>query len=185
MESRGTIQQAFETLLCAEPYEKMTVSGICKEAYVSRKTFYHHFRDKEDLFLSIIVRDFEAPVRDLRRLLDVDNLKSATTLMTERALELVLQKQVFYREVFSERNHQLIAAYIDMLTDLNDEIYQATGISADEARFAARAIAAASAYSNKDWLQSGCARSVTEESRMRVQWLFARFRELDGQNARW
>lgn len=41
--SRALIIEAFENLVLKEPFEKLTVSKIAREAQVDRKTFYQHF----------------------------------------------------------------------------------------------------------------------------------------------
>ena len=165
MESEKAIREAFEKLVSTRPYDGITVADICRESYVSRKTFYHYYKDKDDLFRQIVEHDFMQPVMDLRRLLDIDNLKSATTLMTERAQELIAQKRDFYRNVFTTKDHRLMDIYIDMMTQLNCEIYRKTGLPEEKAAFAARMIAVSSAYADADWLASGCARTPAEERR--------------------
>ena len=48
-ETQMTIFEAFENLLKEKSFDDISVSMICKEAGVSRATFYYHFKDKFDM----------------------------------------------------------------------------------------------------------------------------------------
>lgn len=43
------IWQAFSTLMCRMPFEKITVEMIIRESKISKSTFYRYFRDKYDV----------------------------------------------------------------------------------------------------------------------------------------
>ena len=51
--SRRLIVSAFERLLVARPFERITVSAIAQEADVDRKTFYQHFGSIDGLLAAI------------------------------------------------------------------------------------------------------------------------------------
>lgn len=44
-----SIRESFITLLGEKPYERVTVQDILDRAMINRKTFYNHYRDKDDL----------------------------------------------------------------------------------------------------------------------------------------
>lgn len=50
--TRRLLQDALAELILEQGYEKVTVQAIIDRADVGRSTFYSHFLDKEDLFLS-------------------------------------------------------------------------------------------------------------------------------------
>ena len=50
--TRRMLQEALVELILEKGYEKITVQDIIDSADVGRSTFYSHFVDKEDLFLS-------------------------------------------------------------------------------------------------------------------------------------
>ncbi|HZS07947.1 MAG TPA: TetR/AcrR family transcriptional regulator [Blastocatellia bacterium] len=50
--TRDTLGDALITLMHEKPFDSITVQDVLDLAGVSRSTFYLHFRDKEDLFLS-------------------------------------------------------------------------------------------------------------------------------------
>lgn len=51
--SRALIIDAFERLVMEQPFEKITVSAIAREAQVDRKTFYQHFGSIEGVLRAI------------------------------------------------------------------------------------------------------------------------------------
>lgn len=51
--SRALIIEAFERLVISQPFEKLTVSAIAREAQVDRKTFYQHFGSIEGVMRAI------------------------------------------------------------------------------------------------------------------------------------
>ncbi len=50
--SRDALGDALIALMQEKPFDDITVQEVLDRAGVSRSTFYHHFRDKEDLFAS-------------------------------------------------------------------------------------------------------------------------------------
>jgi AcrR family transcriptional regulator len=54
--TRQMIQKAFLELVLEKGYDEVTIQNVLDRANVGRSTFYAHFQDKEDLFLS----EFEA-----------------------------------------------------------------------------------------------------------------------------
>ncbi len=50
--SRQMLRDALQRLILAKGYGEITVQDILDQADVGRSTFYAHFRDKDDLFLS-------------------------------------------------------------------------------------------------------------------------------------
>lgn len=70
-DNKQQIIDATVRLISTKGAEKLTVRSVCKEADVSIGTFYHYFRDKDDLMM-FFVRDtpfrdtvLEAPLSDI------------------------------------------------------------------------------------------------------------------------
>lgn len=57
--AKESIRDAFLGCLDSMPYEKINVSIICSKAGVSRKAFYYHFMDKNDLVKWICFQDIQ------------------------------------------------------------------------------------------------------------------------------
>ena len=53
--TRARIRDALVTLLCEKPYQEVQVREIIGRAEVGRATFYSHFRDKEDLLVTLFL----------------------------------------------------------------------------------------------------------------------------------
>lgn len=54
LSSQKNISDAFVRLLRTEPYGKITISAVCREAGISRQTFYSLFESKENIVLYIL-----------------------------------------------------------------------------------------------------------------------------------
>lgn len=52
--TRKAIRQAFLTLMQETEYQKITITGIAREADIDRKTFYLHYQSVEDLANEIV-----------------------------------------------------------------------------------------------------------------------------------
>ena len=50
--TRHALQHAMVDLVLEKGYERVSVADVTERADVGRSTFYAHYRDKEDLFLS-------------------------------------------------------------------------------------------------------------------------------------
>jgi AcrR family transcriptional regulator len=57
--TRDRLGDALVGLLLAKPFDDITVQEVLDRAQVSRSTFYEHYRDKNDLFLSDVDQFFE------------------------------------------------------------------------------------------------------------------------------
>lgn len=51
VKSQKWLVQALLTLIQQKPYEEISISELCKEAGVDRRTFYRNFKDKNDVLL--------------------------------------------------------------------------------------------------------------------------------------
>jgi AcrR family transcriptional regulator len=58
--TRHLVSEAFVQLLREKGYSAITVSDIIERANIGRSTFYAHYRDKEDLFVTQLDRVIEA-----------------------------------------------------------------------------------------------------------------------------
>jgi AcrR family transcriptional regulator len=94
--TRNALGDALIELMQEQPFKSVTVQDVLDRAKVGRSTFYAHYRDKDDLFLSDVEDFWEmmssmlerrgedskrvAPVRELlTHIADVKNLREALT----------------------------------------------------------------------------------------------------------
>ena len=47
--SKESIAAAMFRLMSCDSYQLLTITQICQEADISRQTFYHHFKEKEEI----------------------------------------------------------------------------------------------------------------------------------------
>jgi AcrR family transcriptional regulator len=65
--TRDALGDALVELMHEKPFEAITVQHVLDRAGVGRSTFYSHYRDKDDLFLSDVEEFFEAMATMLSR----------------------------------------------------------------------------------------------------------------------
>jgi AcrR family transcriptional regulator len=63
---RGRILRAARTLFMGQGYASVSMQQIADAAGVNKATLYHHFRDKEDLFVSVMEAEFTRMAADLQ-----------------------------------------------------------------------------------------------------------------------
>ena len=109
--TRKAIRQAFLTLMRETEYQKITITGIAREADIDRKTFYLHYQSVEDLANEIVQDEADRIVRtcldslegsdvgenvvDLFKRLSLGlapDLKSMKLIASHTPYELVLKK---------------------------------------------------------------------------------------------
>src|ERR1035441_978730 len=76
--TRETLGDALVNLMHEKPFEEITVQHILDRAGVSRSTFYTHFSDKNDLFLSDVEEFFEMMAFALSRHKDTSQIGRAS-----------------------------------------------------------------------------------------------------------
>jgi AcrR family transcriptional regulator len=57
--TRDALGDALVKLILERPFDSITVQDVLDSAGVSRSTFYTHYRDKDDLFMSDVEKFFE------------------------------------------------------------------------------------------------------------------------------
>ncbi|HEY3661730.1 MAG TPA: TetR/AcrR family transcriptional regulator [Chthoniobacterales bacterium] len=90
--TRDRLGDALVELLLEKPFAAITVQEILDRAGVSRTTFYSHYRDKNDLFLSDAEEFFEAMATALSRFGD----KSQRVAPVEELFSHIGERRDFY-----------------------------------------------------------------------------------------
>src|SRR5450432_257055 len=103
--TRDRLGDALVELLVQKPFDDITVQDVLDGAGVSRSTFYTHYRDKNDLFLTDAEEFFEAMATALSRFGD----KSERVAPVLELFEHVGEVRPFYNAlVESGRMHDLM-----------------------------------------------------------------------------
>jgi AcrR family transcriptional regulator len=90
--TRDRLGDALIALILSKPFADITVQEVLDRAQVSRSTFYEHYRDKNDLFLSDADEFFER----LSTLLERKNDRSARVAPVAELFAHVAESRAFY-----------------------------------------------------------------------------------------
>ncbi len=103
--SRDRLGDALVALLVEKPFDEITVQDVLDRAEVSRSTFYTHYRDKNDLFLSDAEEFFEMMAGALSRAGD----KSDRVAPVQELFAHIAEVRPFYDALIaSGRSHDLL-----------------------------------------------------------------------------
>ncbi|MDR1014954.1 MAG: TetR/AcrR family transcriptional regulator, partial [Coriobacteriales bacterium] len=182
MEAQDAIKEAFRGLVVQVPFAKITISGICGAANVSRRTFYRYFESKDDIIAALIQDDFVRPVETIAGLLPLDEIKSATRLMMERLHRTFFDNMEYYERLVSSIGTQgFIDAFVKEEGELNRQMYLEKGLSEIEAQFASDILCAAQAASLVWWLGHR-ELDYRQMADMNLKWIHVRLGESTGTN---
>ena len=107
---RMKLVKALITKMESIPFAKITVSSLCKDAGVSRATFYRLFENINEVACWDIIHDMESAAR--QHPLDDDWRKTAAEQI-KAALELLLEEKFFFQRFYKEVAHtDYTAAYL-------------------------------------------------------------------------
>src|SRR5438105_11111711 len=103
--TRDRLGDAIMALLVEKPFDDITVQDVLDRAEVSRSTFYTHYRDKNDLFLSDADEFFEKMATALSRFGD----KSERVAPVQELFAHLAEMRPFYNAlVESGRIHDVM-----------------------------------------------------------------------------
>ena len=78
-----------KALLKEQPLSKISIGEICDLCSMSRKSFYYHFKDKEDLISWIFDTEFEEACKEKTRVIDT-------------LIKYFYENKSFYKKVLKE-----------------------------------------------------------------------------------
>jgi AcrR family transcriptional regulator len=142
------------------------VEDICKNAFVSRKTFYTYFTDKFDLIDKIFEDDVIASMYELRELLPMRDQETQTVLVLERFYQSFYNNKDFYtRIVRGKGQYWFRDRLVVHISNINTELTQkyANSLPQLEREYMSYFFAASQAMLLFKWLQEGCERLTPRE----------------------
>ena len=154
--SRERLGDALVALLLERPFDEIKVQDVLDRAGVSRATFYTHYRDKNDLFLSDADEFFEAMATCLsRKREESDRVAPVRELFAH-----VGEMRAFYDAlVRAGRQHDVMQlGQAHFARGIQERMAQLRRAPADplEARMAAYALAGALFAVLTWWIHHGC-----------------------------
>ena len=125
IKTNNVLYEALISLLKDKTFEEIKVSDICTKALVNRSTFYSHFNDKYELFMSLLNRLKQELEGDLKSI-EETNLKQYYLKMIEVFLNHIEGKDNIYRSILiNNRNSIIMDMIYDTITeDVNSKIIE-------------------------------------------------------------
>lgn len=155
------IKESLKSLLKTTPLKKISVEDICRNAYVSRKTFYTYFTDKFDLIDKIFQDDVIASWSELRELLPKRLKASSTVITLECFYQNFYNNKDFYACIVrGEGQNWFRDRLVVHITNINKDLNQkyAKTLPPLEIEYMSFFFAASQAMLLYKWLQEGCER---------------------------
>jgi AcrR family transcriptional regulator len=161
--TRDRLGDALVALILEKPFEAITVQDVLARARVSRSTFYAHFRDKQDLFVSDMDEFLEA-------------MASLLTRRGERSHRVAPVRELFAHVAEWKKFHAALAGSAKLQDFLElaqghfargiearlPETLRGRAIPADDRPAAAQALAGALLSLMSWWLDRGMVQSPDE-----------------------
>ncbi|WP_232830712.1 TetR/AcrR family transcriptional regulator [Tropicimonas sp. IMCC34011] len=158
MKTARRIQQATLHLAAASGYAGLTVDMIAEEAGISRRTFFNHYRNKQEALAGPQIHDFSqhhnwfatsvAPLLpDLKRLIRETLIVASPERSTVHTIGLVLQDTPELQPVFSALMDNVACQYESLLVRRLGEEQGAM------CQLVARLVAHSIALSFREWAQ--------------------------------
>ena len=123
------------------PYFKITVTEICREAHLSRKTFYDNFQDKEEILEAIFEDDVVKPILTMNSLLSVNQSRDLMEMYMQNVYTPICNDKEFYQRLVRPMkgvDDTFIRVVTNSLEKLNHHIMadvsSAEGVERDDGR---------------------------------------------------
>ena len=105
--TKKAMAAALRDLTLTEPFAKISIGDICKRCNVSRKTFYYHFKDKDDLVNWIFDTEFVAYARQ--------HTYASVWQAMEDLFRYFYRYHAFYKKVLQQDGHNSFSTYFGEL----------------------------------------------------------------------
>lgn len=150
---------ALLTLLEKTPFPKITVNDICKEALVSRSTFYLHFEDKYELARFCIQRQHEEIIKQTKHMSAEQLLRFLLERVQEQnRLFQILSRDEMDAEVMQMIRESFVTPFLQRLREREQAGESLCGPVETMAAFYANGVAGTIIH----WIQSGYLATIDE-----------------------
>lgn len=143
LRTRNTLGEALVALMQEKTFEEITVQEVLDRAGVGRSTFYTHYRDKNDLFMSDVEDFLEAVASGLKN----HQAGSKRLLPVREFFSHVRDVRGFYGALEkSDKMNDLLSLARGIFARSIDERLQSAGVKIEPAQRAAQAYALAGSF---------------------------------------
>lgn len=105
IKAKEKIASAFKSLVQAKKFEDITVSALCKNAGIDRKTFYLHYKTLDDLLIEIL----DELNLEFARRLHGRNVSDLGTIVREHIV-FIQKKGKFFERIMTDSAYSYIAS---------------------------------------------------------------------------
>jgi AcrR family transcriptional regulator len=143
LRTRNTLGEALVALMQEKTFEEITVQEVLDRAGVGRSTFYTHYRDKNDLFMSDVEDFLEAVASGLKN----HQANSKRLLPVREFFSHVRDVRAFYAALEqSGKMSDMLSLARGIFARSIDERLQSAGVKIEPAQRAAQAYALAGSF---------------------------------------
>lgn len=103
--TKNAIAKCMKDLMKEHNFAKISVSDICRDCQINRKTFYYHFSDKYELVIWIFETDIINPI--IEKYSTFDNFDAAGELVA-----YLYENRIFYRKAFEVTGPHSLRDYL-------------------------------------------------------------------------
>lgn len=159
-DAKSAIISSLKELVEERPYTSITVSDICQNAHVSRKSFYNMFENKDDVLSTIFKQDVIEPIESLNVALTQKQAFDMSMLFYEKVYEKIYESAAFYGKLLGSmrgRDDTFIRIATHAIYDLNINILTAHEWMGDirKADYTAYFFASSQAMFMQKWVSDG------------------------------
>lgn len=169
------VKAAFIQGVEARGYEDVTISDICDEAGISRKTFYTYFEDKQAVLRAIIDDDCIKPNQQLYPLFKGKNPDVSSLLLTQALYEGILTHAEFYKRLVGRTHARIfINTFQDAVFDMSMALFGPPPKGEeDRFRYAMRFGASSQAGIIVEWIRDNMKIPVAQLAEWTTEWMNA------------
>ena len=173
MRSEEALKIGFRKLVSSSRVNNVSIIDICREANVSRRTFYTVFNSKDSLVESILEDDLVKPVYVLNDFFGVGKLEATPLLLSERVFTNFYENRDFYLNLLSDREMQQF--FVEQVTKKNQrligELLAQAGEPDEERGYLIYLLSSSQAMLLLKWISEGMVVSPQKMAQYNAKWL--------------
>ncbi len=154
MSTKDEIMNGYVDLVLKESTSKVSVTEICRQCNVSRKTFYYYFIDRCDLLESIFIEDVEIPLK-----IAMEKELTARDYLLTFYKHFLLKRDFYIIAMKENGQNSMFENIIERLEKINIKKYEPYLHDVKQREYVAYKFAASQAMLLKKWMLSGMVES--------------------------
>lgn len=175
----AVIQETYREMVQAMPFDKITVTELCRRANVSRKTFYEHYEDRDDLLKRIMYQDLTRDTESLKPLFANADAQLSAPLLMEQMYQRIYDNRAFYEALVTRGGAQhFTTTAMRCFIELHEKLSQREGGRPSTRRtYGCRFGAGANAAVIVQWIRDGMETTPHELAQWMSGWNMAAAQE--------